>query len=78
MPILALLIFAGLALIDLPGLVKERNWREMLVYAALACLALVYLLRFVFGAEAWSPVADLSDFLSRTLGLDYALWQGRG
>ena len=76
MTIFALLFFAALLCCDLPALLRKGDRRELLAYALVSGVTLVYLMQFAMGAEIFSPIKALSEFVGHTLGLSYELWQG--
>jgi|GEM_PF-4688392 len=73
----AILAFLALLLFDLPRLLRERNARELTVYSVLCCITLLYMVQSALGAPIFSPIRELSEIF-KSLGLNYALWQGHG
>ena len=69
-------IFAALTLFDLPRILREKKWRELAVYSLMATVALIYMLCFVTGHQAFSAIKYLSEFAQNVLGLNYEHWQG--
>ena len=68
--------FLFFLLFDLPALIREKARRELLVYAVLSGITLIYLVQYALGLPVFSPIKTLSEFAEKTLKLNYALWQG--
>ena len=62
--------------LDLPALIRDREWRELLIYSIIAALAGIYLVCFVLDIKTFSFIQALSLLTEKTLGLNYELWQG--
>lgn len=68
---LVLMGFAGIAVINLPGMVKNKQWRDIAVYSA------VFLLIFTFGvllsldAKVPSPIKAIQTFFRDVLHLSF-------
>lgn len=56
MVFLVIIIYAALALIDVPRLIKKKYWRDLIVYSALMALAVMATLFRVLDVNVPNPV----------------------
>lgn len=73
---LSLGVFVILLFIDLPQLIAKKDRKELMVYAVLSGITLLYLTRYALGMEIFSPIKVMSSFVQKALKLSYELWQG--
>ena len=69
-------LFLALLLFDLPNLLRQRNRKQLIAYAILSAITLMYIIGFITEAEVFSFIKVLSEFFDRTLGLNYQSLQG--
>ena len=68
-------LFLALVLYELPKLIRQRNHKQLIAYAILSTITLIYIIGFTVDAEVFSFIKTLSEFFDRTLGLNYQALQ---
>ena len=71
MSVLCIVGFGILTLIDLPGLIRDKSWRELAAYSALMCLGLTVCLMYAWKIDIPNPVRDTQYFVKGLLRLSY-------
>ncbi len=66
-----LLIYALIILLNVPGLIKRREWRELTVFFVFYVIAFVLGLMYVLDIPIPSPMKGLQYLISDKLGLKY-------
>lgn len=66
-----LLIYALIILINVPGLIKRREWRELTVFFVFYVIAFALGLMYVLDIPIPSPMKGLQYLISDKLGLKY-------
>ena len=71
MIVLLILVFAVLILYEVPGLIRNKQWRELAVYSVLISLAFTISLLQTLNVKILNPVRDVQYFVSDILHLRY-------
>ena len=66
-----LLVFAGMAFVDLPDIVRNRSWREMTVYLLIFIAALVPAILIASGVRIPSALDALGNLFEAIFGKVY-------
>ena len=64
--LIIILVFAGAALIDIPGLIKKKQWKELITASSLLFIGFVLSLLQVIGVKLPNPnkgITFLINFL---------------
>ncbi len=69
--ILLILIYALIIIINVPGLVKRKEWRELTAFAVLYVIALALGLMYVLDIPVPSPMKGLQHLIVDVLGIEY-------
>ncbi|SMC90090.1 hypothetical protein SAMN02745168_0261 [Papillibacter cinnamivorans DSM 12816] len=69
--ILLLAVFAVIALSEVPTLIREKRWRELIAFSALYGLALFYASSLTLGAPPPSPIRLIMYFIKDVLHIGY-------
>lgn len=72
MIIILLVIFTTLALLDLPGLIRQKHRRELAIYSGLMLTALVLSVLLVMGVPLPAVTTEIGKFIDWVLGLGSA------
>ena len=67
---LLLLIFAYIIIVNLPGLIKRKEWKE-LAFSLLYVIAFALGLMYVLDIPIPSPMEGLQHFFVDILGIEY-------
>ena len=71
--IIALLAaFIVVALINVPGLVREKRWKDLWVYSGVYVLTLTISVLMVLGVQIPSPIMGIEYLFENVLHLSYA------
>lgn len=68
---LLILVFTVLILYEVPGIIRNKQWRELVVYSALISLAFTVSLLQTLNVKIPNPVRDAQYFVSDLLHLRY-------
>jgi hypothetical protein len=75
MIVFLLAAFAALILLEVPGLIKKKLWRELTVYSVLMLLALAISVLYLEHIQIPNPVKNtqyyLKDVFEHLLGVSY-------
>lgn len=66
-----LLIFAGIAALDVPGMVKSRQWRNLMIYAVLFLPILALGIMATMNIPIPSPIKAIQSFYQNVLHLTF-------
>ena len=66
-----LLVFAGMAFVDLPDTIRRQNWREMTVYLLIFIAALVMAILITSGVKIPSALDALNNLFEKVFGKVY-------
>ena len=69
--IILLLIFAPMALFQIPDLIKNKYWKELIAYSVFYTAALVLSLLYVLDVNIPSPIAGVKYIIEDVLNLKY-------
>ena len=69
--IILILIYVIAAFIQVPGLVRQKQWRELAAFSAFYIAAFVLGLLFVLDVDIPSPMKGLQYIIGDVLGLKY-------
>lgn len=70
--IFLLLIYALVALLNIPQLVRKKEWRDLTAFLVFYTTALVLGLLYVLDIPVPSPMKGLQYFISDVLGIKYS------
>jgi hypothetical protein len=65
--------FAAIALVDLPGMIRSKRWRELLFYCVLFLLILALGVAMGLGVKIPSPIKGVQSFYQNFLHLSFKL-----
>ncbi len=68
---LLIIAFAGIALYEVPGLVRKKYWREFAVFSFFFLLAFVLALLQTVGVKIPSPIKGIQYVIKDILHLSY-------
>lgn len=71
MIVLLVLAYAVLIAFEVPKLVREKSWRELIVYSALMSLAFVLCVLEILNIQVWNPVKTTQYFVKSLWHLSY-------
>ncbi|WP_195376844.1 hypothetical protein [Anaerotruncus rubiinfantis] len=63
--------FAGIAAIDLPGMIKKKRWRNLIIYGVIFLLVLLLGLLIALDIKVPSPIKAIQMFYRDVLGLSF-------
>ena len=69
--IFIILIYAFIIIINVPGLLKRKEWRELTAFSILYVIALVLGLMYVLDIPIPSPMKGLHHLIVDILGIEY-------
>lgn len=69
--IFLLLIYACIFIINVPGLVKRKEWRELAVFSIFYVIAFALGLMYVLDIPIPSPMEGLQHLIVDILGIEY-------
>ncbi|RXE57600.1 hypothetical protein [Acetivibrio mesophilus] len=69
--IFIILIYAFIIIINVPGLLKRKEWRELTAFSILYVIALVLGLMYVLDIPIPSPMKGLQHLIVDILGIEY-------
>lgn len=61
--VIVIIIFIIIALLELPGLIKGKQWRELIVFSGLFVFAFIIAFLQSMGIEVPSPIKGIISFL---------------
>ena len=71
MIVLLISAFAVIALIEVPGLIKKKHWRELTVFSVILALAFFVSVMQLLHIEIWNPVRDSQFFIKSLFPFGY-------
>ena len=71
MIVLLIIGFAGIALIDAPKLIKDKSWKEFIVFSIFFVFAFTIALLQIFGVKIPSPIKGIQYIIKDILHLNY-------
>ncbi|AHF06467.1 hypothetical protein [Desulfitobacterium metallireducens] len=71
MTFLLIVAFIGLILFEVPGLIRDKSWRELAVYTFLMSIAFMLSLLLTLNITVPNPVRDTQYFVKNLLHLSY-------
>lgn len=71
MMILLILVYAAIYLLQVPSLVREKNWRELIVFSCFLTLAFIFGLLLNIGVKIPSPLKFIQHEIQDPLNLHY-------
>jgi hypothetical protein len=63
--------FIGLILFEVPGLIREKSWRELAVYTFLMSIAFMLSLLLTLNINVPNPVRDTQYFVKSLVPFSY-------
>ncbi|HHW48784.1 MAG TPA: hypothetical protein GXX14_09240 [Clostridiaceae bacterium] len=69
--IFLILIYALIAVLSVPGLIKRKEWREFAAFSVLYIIGFVLGLMYVLDIPIPSPMKGLQHFITEILGIKY-------
>jgi len=71
MIVLLLISFVIIALISVPKLIREKQWRELIVYSGLFAIAVTLSVLLFYGVPVPSPIKGVQYIIKDVLHLNY-------
>lgn len=71
--LLVVIAFTGIAFFDLPGMVKNRRWHNLIVYSALFLSVFVLGVLMTLDINVPSPIKAAQAFYRDILGLSFRI-----
>lgn len=69
--ILLLLIYAYILIANVPGLIKRKEWKELIVLSIFYVIAFGLGIMYVLGIPVPSPMKGLQHLIVDILGIEY-------
>ena len=69
---LVFIVFAFAALINVPGLIRDKRWKDLYVYSGIFVIALTLSTLMAVGVEIPSPIKSIEYLLEKVVHLTYA------
>ena len=69
--LLVVLAFAGIGTMDVPRMVKNRRWRDLIAYSVFFALVLALGILVASGVKVPSPIKAIQAFYRDVLGLSF-------
>ena len=71
MIVLLIAAFSIIALIEVPGLIRKKYWRELTVFSVILALAFFVSVMQLMHIEIWNPVRDSQFFVKSLFPFGY-------
>lgn len=71
--IMVILSFAGMAALDLPNMVKNKRWRDLIIYSILFLLVFALGIAVALNINVPSPIKAIQAFYRDILGLSFKI-----
>lgn len=71
MVFLLIIIFIGIMLFEIPGMVKRGDWRELKVFLGFLIIAFIMSLLYIIGVPIPNPVKGMEYLVKDVLHLNY-------
>ena len=68
---LLIMVFVGIALFEVPGLIKKKHWRELIAFSLFLLLAFILTLLQTIGVKIPSPMKSIQYLVKDLLHLSY-------
>ncbi len=68
---LLILVFIIIALIEIPGLIRKKYWRELIVFSFFLLLVFIMTLLQIMGIKLPNPVKGLEYLIKEVFHLSY-------
>ena len=68
---LLIIVFIGIALFEIPGLIRKKYWRELTVFSIFLLLAFILSLLQAIGTKIPSPMKGIQYLVKDILHLNY-------
>lgn len=69
--IFLLLIYAFIAVLNIPGMIKEKEWRELAVFSIFYAAGFLLGLLYVLDIPIPSPMEGLDHLIVQVMGIKY-------
>ncbi|HWS29225.1 MAG TPA: hypothetical protein VN512_03815 [Clostridia bacterium] len=69
--LLVILLFAGIAVAELPKMVKNKRWRDLTIYSVVFVLVFALGILIASGVKVPSPIKAVQAFYRDVLGLTF-------
>lgn len=69
--LLVVLAFAGIGAMDVPRMVQNRRWRDLIAYSVFFALVLALGILVASGVKVPSPIKAIQAFYRDVLGLSF-------
>lgn len=70
---LVIISFAAIAAIELPGMVKKKQWRDVVLYSIVFVPVLALAVLMAFDMKIPSPIKAIQTFYRDVLGLSFKI-----
>ena len=71
MIVLLIAAFAVIALLEVPGLIKKKHWRDLAVFSVILAIAFFISVMQLMHIEIWNPVRDSQFFVKSLFPFGY-------
>jgi len=71
MIVLLIAAFSIIALIEVPGLIRKKYWRELTVFSVILTIAFFVSVMQIMHIEIWNPVRDSQFFVKSLFPFGY-------
>ncbi|RAV03471.1 hypothetical protein [Paenibacillus sp. YN15] len=71
--IMIIISFSGIAMLDLPNMVKRKRWRDLAIYSILFLLVLALGVAVALDINVPSPIKAIQAFYRDILGLSFKI-----
>ena len=68
---LLIIVFIGVVLIEVPGLIRKKHWRELVVFSLFLLAAFIMTLLQTIGVKLPSPFNGINILIRDILHLNY-------
>ncbi|MBE6828577.1 MAG: hypothetical protein E7519_00045 [Ruminococcaceae bacterium] len=69
--LLVIIVFIGIALLDLPDMIKNKRWRDLAIYSVIFLLVFVLGTLMAFDVKVPSPIKAIQAFYQNVLHLSF-------
>jgi hypothetical protein len=69
--VLVILVFIVIALLDVPNLIKSKEWKELIVFSLFFIMGFSLAFLMAIGVKLPSPILAVQSFIENGLNLHY-------
>ncbi|AFM43018.1 hypothetical protein Desaci_4156 [Desulfosporosinus acidiphilus SJ4] len=67
-----ILVFIGIALVEVPGLIRKKYWRELIVFSTFLSFSFIVALLQTIGVKLPNPMRGIDYLIKDILHLSYS------